>query len=158
MLALRELHDEGLVRRVGISNVDVAQIDLAQTILGDALVSVQNEYSPSARSADAEIDACEARGLTFLSWGPFGGMRQAKSLGGESSAFATVAKQRGVSIHRVALAWQLHRSPVIIPIPGASRPESVLDSAAAASLHLSADEIAALDGSAPADRNGGGLR
>lgn len=147
MLALRALHDEGLIVRVGISNVDIHRIDVAQQILGDALVSVQNEYSPAARSAEAEILACEERGLAFLSWGPFGGMRQAKSLGRDDSPFTEVARVRGVSIHRVALAWQLHRSPTVIPIPGASRPESVIDSVAAATLDLTADELALLDAS-----------
>ncbi|NKR70923.1 aldo/keto reductase [Rhodococcus hoagii] len=146
MLALRDLHEEGLVARVGISNADVRRIDIAQQILGDALVAVQNEYSPGARSAEVEIRACEDRGLAFLSWGPFGGMRQAKSLGGAGSPFEAIARARGVSPHRVALAWQLHRSPVVIPIPGASRPESVVDSVAAATFELSADELALLDG------------
>ncbi|MGW0002664.1 aldo/keto reductase [Nocardia grenadensis] len=145
MSALRSLYDEGLIARIGISNVDLDRIDIARAILGDALVSVQNEYSPGARAAEKEIRACEERGLTFLSWGPFGGMRQAKSLGAGGSPFAEVARARGVSIHQVALAWQLHRSPVVIPIPGASRPESVLDSVAAASLALTADELALLD-------------
>ncbi|WP_280217670.1 aldo/keto reductase [Nocardia neocaledoniensis] len=145
MLALRSLWDEGLVERVGVSNVDVAQIDVAHRILGVALVSVQNEYSPVHRSAEAEIRACEERGLAFLSWGPFGGMRQAKALGGAGSPFHEVARRRGVSVHRVALAWQLHRSPVVMPIPGASRPESVVDSFAATELFLESDELAALE-------------
>ena len=79
--------------------------------------------------------------LAFLSWGPFGGMRHAKSLGDTASSFARVAQSRGISIHQVALAWQLKKSPAVIPIPGASRPESVLDSVAAASLDLTADEL-----------------
>ncbi|WFR72351.1 aldo/keto reductase [Prescottella defluvii] len=147
MLALRALHDEGLVERVGISNADVDRIDVAQRILGEALVSVQNEYSPAVRSAEAEIQACEERGLAFLSWGPFGGMRQAKSFGEDGSPFAAVARARGVSSHRVALAWQLHQSSVVIPIPGASRPESVIDSVAAATLDLTSDELALLNAS-----------
>lgn len=143
--ALRALYDEGLIARVGISNVDTERIDMARSILGDALVSVQNEYSPAVRTAEKEIRACEKHGLAFLSWGPFGGMRQAKHLGAGGSPFADVARARGVSIHQVALAWQLHRSPAVIPIPGASRPESVLDSVAAASLTLTAEELARLD-------------
>lgn len=150
MLALRDLHAEGLVARVGISNADLRQIDVAQQILGAALVSVQNEYSPVVRSAETEIQACAERGLAFLSWGPFGGMRQAKSLGGESSPFEAVARARGVSTHRVALAWQLHQSPVVIPIPGASRPESVIDSVAAATFDLTADELTLLNASSAA--------
>ncbi|MHA6742433.1 aldo/keto reductase [Rhodococcus erythropolis] len=141
MLALRTLYDEGLVRRVGISNVDTGLIHIAKSVLGDALVSVQNEYSPWSRDADAAINLCEEMDLAFLSWGPFGGMRHAKSLGDTASSFARVAQSRGISIHQVALAWQLKESPVVIPIPGASRPESVLDSVAAASLDLTADEL-----------------
>lgn len=147
MEALRSLYDEGLVRRVGISNVDRGQIAIAQDILGDSLVSVQNEYSPSARSAAADevISECEARGLAFLSWAPFGGMRQAKSLANAWSGFTKIAERHGVSAYQVSLAWQLRRSPAIIPIPGASRPESVLDSAAGAKLELTQDELSELD-------------
>lgn len=110
MLALRSLWDEGLVQRVGISNVDGEQIGTAQQILGDALAAVENEYSPGFRPSEAQIRACEKRGLAFLSWGSFGGMRQAKALGGAGSPFDQVARRHGVSVHRVALAWQLHRS------------------------------------------------
>lgn len=145
MSALRALHDEGLVERVGISNVDIDQIAVARAVLGEALVSVQNEYSPVARTSEREIHACEQYGLAFLSWGPFGGMRTAKRLSKEQSPFAEVARVHGVSPYRVALAWQLHRSQVVIPIPGASRPESVLDSLAAATLELTVDELTYLD-------------
>ena len=148
MLALRALWDEGLVQRVGVSNVDVEQIGIAQQILGAALVAVENEYSPGFRSSEPEIRECEKRGLAFLSWAPFGGMRQAKSLGDGSpglSRFEEVARRRGVSVHRVALAWQLHRSPAVMPIPGASRPESVVDSFAAIDLSLDDEELALLD-------------
>jgi aryl-alcohol dehydrogenase-like predicted oxidoreductase len=143
--ALRDLYDEGMIRRVGISNANVEQIRSAHSILGPALVSVQNEFSPSVRSAAAGVAECEALGLTFMSWGPFGGMRQAKSLGEGGSAFAAVAQRHGATPHQIALAWQLHLSPVIVPIPGASRPESVRDSAAAAAIRLTDDDMAELD-------------
>ncbi|MGW0994168.1 aldo/keto reductase [Streptomyces sp. NPDC002520] len=146
MQALRDLYDDGLVRRVGISNAGVEQIREATAILGDALVSVQNEYSPGRRVGEQEIALCEELGLAFLSWGPLGGMREAKALGSSTAAFAEVAAERGVSPQRVALAWQLARSPVIIPIPGASRPESVRDSVPAVELVLTEAELAALDG------------
>lgn len=145
MEALRDLHRDGLVRRVGISNADVKQIRTAREILGDVLVSVQNEYSPTQRSADAEIDLCEQLGLAFLSWGPLGGMRDAKALGSAASDFAEIAAHRGVSPQRVALAWQLARSACVIPIPGASRPESAIDSAAAVELQLTPEELARLN-------------
>jgi aryl-alcohol dehydrogenase-like predicted oxidoreductase len=147
LLALRELHDEGLVRRVGISNASAAQIREAADILGEALVSVQNEFSPVARDVADEVAVCEGLGLAFLAWGPLGGMRAAKGLGAgpAAGAFALVAAERGVSPQRVALAWELARSPVVIPIPGASRPESVRDSVAALDLVLTPDELALLD-------------
>jgi len=153
MLALRALWEEGLIRRVGISNANVQQIGIAQQILGDALVAVENEYSPRFRGSEPEIQECRSRGLAFLSWGPFGGMQNAKDIGSGCSGFEQVARARGVSVHRVALAWQLHRSPVVIPIPGASRPESVLDSFAALDLHLDEDELMLLNRQNPAGPN-----
>jgi aryl-alcohol dehydrogenase-like predicted oxidoreductase len=149
MHALRDLYDEGLVRRVGISNADAAQIRQAVSILGEALVSVQNEYSPIFRASAPEIALCDELGLAFLAWSPLGGMREAKALGTSSAAFAEIAAERGVSPQRVALAWELARSSCVIPIPGASRPESVLDSVQAVDLALTAEELARLDGSGP---------
>jgi aryl-alcohol dehydrogenase-like predicted oxidoreductase len=146
MEALRSLVDDGIVARIGLSNVDGDQIRLAVEVIGDALVSVQNEYSPLARGSEPVIDLCAELGLTFLSWGPFGGMREAKSLGSSFAPFAEVAEARGVSPQQVALAWQLARSPWIVPIPGASRPESVRDSVQAATLVLAEDELAHLAG------------
>ncbi|MFC0861418.1 aldo/keto reductase [Sphaerimonospora cavernae] len=146
MGALKALHDEGLVVRVGISNASVAQVRLAHEILGEALVSVQNEHSPRVRTSEPVVRLCEELGLAFLSWGPFGGMRAAKGLGSECEAFDDVAVARGVSPQRVSLAWQLHTSPVIIPIPGASRPASILDSLAATDLDLTTEELERLNG------------
>jgi aryl-alcohol dehydrogenase-like predicted oxidoreductase len=146
MGALKDLHDDGLVRRVGISNADPEQIRLAHAVLGEALVSVQNQFSPAFRSSEPEIAVCEELGLAFLPWSPLGGMRQAKELGSEFAPFARVAATRGVSPQRVCLAWELAMSPRVIPIPGASRPESVVDSVAAADLTLTAEEVVLLSG------------
>lgn len=145
MGAYRQLVDEGLVQRVGVSNVNTEQLDIAVRELGTALVSVQNEFSPAARAEQDVLERCEHLGLAFLAWGPLGGMRQAKALGDDLGAFADVARARGVSPQRVSLAWLLARSPNLIPIPGASRPESVRDSAAAASLSLTAEELERLN-------------
>ncbi|MFJ8112401.1 aldo/keto reductase [Streptomyces sp. NPDC096132] len=149
MGGLRDLYEAGLIRRAGISNANPEQIRLAHGILGDALVAVENEYSPGFRSSEPEIALCEELGLAFLAWGPFGGMRQAKGLGARYAAFEDVARERGVSTYQVVLAWQLHRSQVVVPIPGASRPESVRDSAAAAGLALSGGELARLERDEP---------
>lgn len=144
---LEEIHGSGKVAMIGLSNADPEQIRLAHSVLGDALVSVQNQYSPAFRSSAPEIDVCEELGLAFLPWSPLGGLGDAKDLAAKHPAFAEVADARGVSPQQVALAWQLARSPVVIPIPGAKRPTSVQDSAAAADLELTADEVAALDAS-----------
>ncbi len=144
---LKEIADGGKVARVGLSNADPDQIRLAHSVLGDALVSVQNQYSPAFRSSRPEIDVCEELGLAFLPWSPLGGLGSAKGLADKHPAFARVAEKRGVSAQQVALAWELAQSPVVIPIPGAKRPTSIQDSAAAADLELDADELAALDAS-----------
>jgi aryl-alcohol dehydrogenase-like predicted oxidoreductase len=144
MGALRQLVDDGVVQRVGVSNVDVTQLGVALRELGDALVSVQNEYSPLVGD-DEVLRACELHGLAFLAWGPLGGMREAKQLMSGVSAFADLARYREVSPQRIAIAWLLARSPQLIPIPGASRPESVRDSAAAATVTLDESELARLD-------------
>jgi aryl-alcohol dehydrogenase-like predicted oxidoreductase len=146
MGGLRDLYDDGLIKRAGISNADPDQIRLAHEILGPALVAVQNQFSPKFRSSEPEIGVCEELGLAFLPWSPLGGMSDAKGLGASHSVFADVADKHGVSPQQVCLAWELSLSDVVIPIPGASRPESIRDSAAAAELRLTAEELAALSG------------
>lgn len=143
MGALKDLHDAGKIEMAGISNADPAQIRLAHDILGDRLVSVQNEYSPRFRSSEPEIDVCAELGLAFLPWSPLGGITRGGELL-ERAAFTEIAAARGVSPQRVCLAWELARSPVVIPIPGASRPESILDSVGAATLELTEEELARL--------------
>lgn len=145
MRALGRLHDEGLVRRVGISNAGPEQVREAAAILGPALVSVQNELSPRHRAGREVIELCEELGLAFLAYSPFGGMREAKDLGSQFAPFAAVAHERGVSPQQVALAWLLAISPCVIPIPGASRPESVRDSVRGVDLELDPDELARLE-------------
>ena len=144
MGGLRQLHDEGLIEMAGISNADPAQIREAHEILGDVLTAVQNEFSPRFRTSEPEIDLCAELGLAFLAWSPLGGMGEASELGERWGAFTKVADKHGVSPHQVALAWELSRSDCVIPIPGASRPESVRDSAAAVHLRLDEDDLAAL--------------
>jgi aryl-alcohol dehydrogenase-like predicted oxidoreductase len=138
---LREIADSGKVARVGLSNADPHQIRLAHDALGGTLVSVQNQFSPAFRSSEPEIDVCAELGLAFLAWSPLGGLGDAKQLAERHPAFARVAEARGVSPQQVALAWELSRSPVVLPIPGAKRPQSVADSAQAADLDLTVEEI-----------------
>ncbi|MEU6314702.1 aldo/keto reductase [Streptomyces sp. NPDC047014] len=149
--ALRDLLDAGTIRAAGLSNVTAAQIREAHAILGAGLASVQNRYSPAVRDSEPELRLSARLGLAFLPWSPLGGISRS-ALDGPSgpasagTAFHRVAAGRGVSPQRVALAWHLARSPSVIPVPGATRPASITDSAAAADLVLSAEELAALDG------------
>ena len=141
--ALAELKAAGKVRLVGLSNVSVDQIDQARELV--EVASVQNEFSPRFRRSEGELAFCAAQGVAFLPWSPLGGIGRGRDLGGRHRAFAEVAEAHGVSPQRVALAWELAKAPVVIPIPGASRPETITDSLAAASLRLSDDDLARLD-------------
>lgn len=143
--AIRELYDEGKIRMAGISNADPDQIRTAHAILGDRLVSVQNQFSPAFRGSEPELELCTELGLAFLPWSPLGGIGRAGRLGSAHAAFARVAHELGVSPHRVCLAWMLAKSPEVLPIPGASRPETIRDSAAAAELDLTPEQFAELD-------------
>jgi aryl-alcohol dehydrogenase-like predicted oxidoreductase len=139
--AIRDLLDAGKIRMAGISNADPEQIRQAQEILGGRLVSVQNQFSPAFRSSEPELELCDQLGIAFLPWSPLGGIGRAGELGGQGAAFAAVAERYGVSPQRVCLAWELAKSPVVVPIPGASRPESIQDSAQAPELELTAEDL-----------------
>jgi aryl-alcohol dehydrogenase-like predicted oxidoreductase len=142
----KELLDAGKVRMVGISNANISQIDLSRSILGDGnLVSVQNQFSPVYRSSEDELRHCDELGIAFLPWSPFGGIGKGKVLSSRHPAFASVAADHGVSVHQVVLAWMLAKSEHVIPIPGASRPSSARDCAAAADLKLTEEEYQRLD-------------
>jgi aryl-alcohol dehydrogenase-like predicted oxidoreductase len=144
--ALKELLDAGKIRMAGISNASIEQIDIAVRVLGEGnLASVQNQFSPAFRSSEPELRHTAELGLAFLPWSPLGGIGRAGRLGAQHAAFQEVADAHGVSPQQVTLAWMLAKAPVVIPIPGASRPESIIDSARAADLVLSADELARLD-------------
>lgn len=141
--AMAELKAAGKVRLVGLSNVSVDQVKQARQAV--EVASVQNEFSPRFRRSEGELAFCAAERIAFLPWSPLGGIGRGRDLGGRHAAFAEVAAAHGVSPQQVALAWELAKAPVVIPIPGASRPETITDSAAAATLRLSADDLARLD-------------
>lgn len=143
--ALKELLDEGVIQHAGISNATVAQIDEANEVLGGKLASVQNQFSPAFLSSRDELKHCAEIGVAFLPWSPFGGIKKAGDFGSDHSAFQQVADARGVSPHQVALAWHLAQAPVVVPIPGASRPESAKNSAEAADLELTDNELQTIE-------------
>jgi len=145
--ALRDLLHEGKILRAGISNANPGQIREAYAILDGRLASVQNEFSPDFRSSEPELALCDEMGIAFLPWSPLGGSDAAASLGRRHRTFAAVAVETGATPQQVTLAWMLAKSPVVVPIPGSSRPETILASVAAADLQLTADQLARLDAS-----------
>lgn len=144
--ALADLLDEGKIRNAGISNATVSQIDEAQKVLGGRLVSVQNQFSPTFRSSQDELDHCEDLDIAFLAWSPLGGIGQAERIQRDHPAFAEIAQAHDATPQQVTLAWMTGKGRRVVPIPGSSRPETAIASAAAGDLRLSADEVARLDG------------
>src|ERR1035438_4043694 len=143
---LKELLDEGKIRLAGISNATIDQIDIARKVLGEQnLASVQNQFSPAFRSSEDELAHCAELGIAFLPFSPLGGITRAGQLGSRHTAFQQVADAHGVSPQQVTLAWMLAKAPVVIPIPGASRPGPITDSARAADLTLTPAALAQLD-------------
>jgi aryl-alcohol dehydrogenase-like predicted oxidoreductase len=143
--AIRDLLDEGKIKLAGISNASVAQIKLAQEILGGRLVSVQNQFSLSFRSSEGELEYTRGNNIAFLPWSPLGGIGKAGEIEKKHPAFAEIARDRGISVQQLTLAWMLAKGENVIPIPGSSRPETAIDSAAAADVDLTPEELARLD-------------
>ncbi|CAN5564213.1 aldo/keto reductase [soil metagenome] len=141
--ALKDLQDEGKIQLAGLSNVSIRQIDEASEIIG--IASVQNEFSASFTASEPELRHCEKRGIAFLPWRPLGGIGRASELGDRHRAFSEVADECGVSPQQVALAWELAKAGNVVPIPGASRPETIRDSLGAAELQLSDDQLRRLE-------------
>jgi aryl-alcohol dehydrogenase-like predicted oxidoreductase len=145
--AFKELQDEGKVRWIGVSNANIRQLEEALSIVD--LVSVQNQLALNFTSpiAKGEVRFATERGLAFLPWSPLGGIGRA---GGTERVepVTRAAEAHGVSPQQVVLAWLLALSPGVIPIPGSSRPETIEDSARAAELALSDEEVRAISAAA----------
>ncbi|RZQ63634.1 aldo/keto reductase [Amycolatopsis suaedae] len=135
--ALRQLRDEGKVRHVGLSEVTVDEIERARAVV--PIVSVQNRYNLSDRHSEPVLKYCEANDIAFIPWLPVAPSRDAGPV-------AEVARRHGVGPVRVALAWLLGLSPVMLPIPGTSSMAHLEDNVAAATLELSAADVAELEG------------
>jgi aryl-alcohol dehydrogenase-like predicted oxidoreductase len=142
---LSDLVDEGKIRMAGISNANPEQIRTAQQILGGRLASVQNQFSPAFRSSETELRLCDELGIAFLPWSPLGGIKNAADLATHYQPFADVADEVGATAQQVTLAWMLAKSPVVIPIPGSSRPETIRASATAADIALTPEQVSRLD-------------
>jgi aryl-alcohol dehydrogenase-like predicted oxidoreductase len=138
MKTFAELQDEGLIRHVGLSNVTIAQLEEAMSVVH--VVSVENHFSPCDQRDRAMVDYCAERQIAYLSWSPIREVTASKFP--KAAAFA---RGLSVSLQRLALAWLLSLSPTMIPICGASRPESIRDSARAPELPVTQAELMTLD-------------
>ncbi len=136
---LADLVAEGKVAQVGLSQVSVGEIEAARATV--PIASVQNLYNLSDRSSEEVLDHCEAEGLGFIPWYPIASGRLARP-GGEADA---IVKETGATPAAVALAWLLHRSPVMLPIPGTKSVAHVEENCRSATLELTDEQLAALD-------------
>jgi len=137
--ALKEMQDVGKIRHVGLSNVDPEEIERARKVL--PIVSVQNQYNIENRKSENVLVYCEKKSLGFMPWFPIGGGRGFKP----ENPLEKVARDHGVSVVQVALAWLLQRSPVMLPIPGTSSIAHLEENVASASLKLTSAESKAID-------------
>lgn len=137
--ALADLRREGKVRHVGISNVNPEQLETAQRVV--PIASVQNRYNIAQRDANDLVDACERAGIAFLPYRPLA----TGDLSGPGGPLPEIATRHDATAEQVALAWLLHRSPVIVPIPGTSSVAHLEANVAAAGISFSETEMVALD-------------
>jgi aryl-alcohol dehydrogenase-like predicted oxidoreductase len=139
--AMAALLDDGTIGSVGLSNVNVEQLEVAMGMV--PVSAVQNSFSPYDGSSRDVMAWCEANGLQFVAWAPLGGQGRAATLGSdvETQLHGRLASAHGVSVAQMVLAWILARSPAASVIPGARRARSIIDAVAAESVVLSADEI-----------------
>lgn len=155
MRSLLVLKEEGLIERIGLSNVNAAELEVALDVLGGpadrGLVSIQNEFSPRYRG-DADVLArCGELGIAFLPWSPLGGTDDSRAIGSRFAPIADVAAECEATPQEVALAWLIAISPVMIPIPGATTPATVESIVRAATLQLSGDQVARISATLPED-------
>jgi pyridoxine 4-dehydrogenase len=136
--ALAQLRSEGKVRHVGLSNISEEQLDRAREIV--PIVSIQNRYSVAERDDDAMVDRCERDELAYIPWYPLAAGRVAENSGPRER----VAAAHGATAAQISLAWLLHRSPAMLPIPGTNSIEHLEENVAAAGLELTDEEFEAL--------------
>ena len=145
MLSLKALKDAGMVKRIGLSNAQGPELAVALEILGGpndgGVVSIQNEYSPRYRGEQDVLDKCTELGIAFLPWSPLGGAAQAGEVGSRYSDFAAVAAEVGATAQEVVLAWLLALTPVMIPIPGATKKATVDSIIRSAALKLTSAQV-----------------
>ena len=141
--ALVDLHQEGKIRWIGISNVTVEQIEAARAL--GPVTTVQNQMNPVCRDSlkNGVVSHCSEQGMGFLAWRPVGGWRLPEL--GRHRILRRIAARHEISTHAVALAWSLAKGATVIPIPSARRIEHALDSVSAAHVTLEPSEVKAID-------------
>lgn len=140
--AIRTLLDDGIIRHAGLSQVNVEEIEAAQRIF--PVATVQNRYNLADRSSEDVLDYCTRHGIGFIPWFPLA----AGALTSPGSILDRIARAHAATPGQIALAWLLHRSPVILPIPGTGSVKHLEENAGAAKIILNQDEFSALDGAA----------
>jgi aryl-alcohol dehydrogenase-like predicted oxidoreductase len=150
--ALARLREQGKIRHIGISNVTASQLELAASVV--PVASVQNQASPYHPQGlrDGVLELCERTGVAFIPWSPLGGWRAGRIA--HEPVLQRVAGRRGATPYQVVLAWLLARSPAVIPIPGASKVSSAVDSAAAPAIRLEPEDVDELDRAFGFERHG----
>ncbi len=131
--ALRDLQTQGKIRYIGVSNVNEEELAIARSVA--TIVSVQNRYNAADRHSEGVLEECERHGIVFIPWFPLdaGDIQEAEKI-------AEVARKKGVSPHQIAIAWLLHRSNLMLPIPGTSSLEHLEENVAAATIELSEED------------------
>jgi pyridoxine 4-dehydrogenase len=135
---LKQLQDEGKIRHIGVSNFNERQLAAAQSIV--SVVSVQNRYNIADRASDGVVDVCERGGLAFLPWRPL----EAGELARSGGKYADLAQRAEATTGQVALAWLLHRSPVMLVIPGTGSVGHLEENVDAAGVRLDDEDLASL--------------
>ncbi len=136
---IRDMQDEGLIRHVGLSEVNVEEIEAASKFF--KVATVQNLYNLGNRQSEAVVDYADKHGIGFIPWYPLA----AGDLAKDGSVLSAIAKKLGATDGQVALAWLLKRTPVMLPIPGTGSPGHLEENVKGASLKLSQEDYEALE-------------
>ncbi|MEU2128711.1 aldo/keto reductase [Streptomyces sp. NPDC018352] len=142
---LDALRQEGKIRYIGLDTLTADQLEQALSLTG--IASVQNRFNLLDRSSDAVLKVCEAHGLAFLPWFP---LANGALTGASAAALAAVADRHGATRGQIALAWLLHRSPVLCPTPGTGSTVHLAENLGAREIRLSAEDLSSLEALAPA--------
>jgi pyridoxine 4-dehydrogenase len=144
--ALKRMQEQGKIRHIGLSEVTPAEIEEARKIVD--IVTVQNRYSLADRRNEETLNYCEQQGIAFLPWYPMAGGKQLKPDHPSARTLSQIAAHHQATVAQLSIAWLLHRSPVMLPIPGTSKIAHLEENIAAVDFKLSADEWAELEAAA----------